>query len=269
MKVTKIEDVIETIDARLFTLKKAISSAEKDEGNYPEGRLRVSESNNRYRYYRVTKKNDRDGKYIKRENAKMAEKLAKKDYNRIFLKQARYEVKKLEQLKEKLSNENGDMAYRGLSEARQILVVPYISTDEDFVKNWQEKPIKVNEYMEENKVYDTKRGEKVRSKSEAILADILYELSIPYHYEKALKMKDGTYKYPDFTLLNVKKREEIYLEHFGLLDDDEYRINSLIKMDEYRDNNIYPGKNLLFTYETEENPLDIKGIRKMLKEIMM
>ena len=70
------------------------------------------------------------------------------------------------------------------------------------------------------------------------------------------------------TLLAVKQRKEIYLEHFGLLDDPEYLTKTLQKLDEYRANGIYPEKNLLFTYETETLPLDIKGIRKMLDDLL-
>ena len=36
----------------------------------------------------------------------------------------------------------------------------------------------------------------------------------------------------------------------------------LEKMDLYRSSGIYPGKNLIFTYETEDNLLDIKDMRK-------
>ncbi|MBE5835281.1 MAG: hypothetical protein E7309_11635 [Butyrivibrio sp.] len=39
------------------------------------------------------------------------------------------------------------------------------------------------------------------------------------------------------------------------------------KMDLYRASGIYPGKNLIFTYETDKKPLDIKGMRKMLFEL--
>ncbi|RKM60324.1 hypothetical protein D6855_06235 [Butyrivibrio sp. CB08] len=41
------------------------------------------------------------------------------------------------------------------------------------------------------------------------------------------------------------------------------------KMDLYRASGIYPGKNLMFTYETEDNPLDITGVRKMLTEVFL
>ena len=40
--------------------------------------------------------------------------------------------------------------------------------------------------------------------------------------------------------------------------------NALEKLDEYRSSGIYPGKNLIFTYETQYSPFDIKGIRKMI-----
>ena len=109
----------------------------------------------------------------------------------------------------------------------------------------------------------------VRSKSEAIIADMLYDLGIPYHYECPIKLKGGQIRYPDFTILRTKTREVIYLEHFGLLDDEGYRRDALEKLDIYRTNGIYPGKNLLFTYETEYSPLDINGIKNMIKGIVL
>ncbi len=49
--------------------------------------------------------------------------------------------------------------------------------------------------------------------------------------------------------------------------DEDYRKRAMEKMDLYRSSGIYPGKNLMFTYETEENPLDISGARMMLSEV--
>ncbi|MBQ3891206.1 MAG: hypothetical protein II740_07675, partial [Lachnospiraceae bacterium] len=80
---------------------------------------------------------------------------------------------------------------------------------------------------------------------------------------------NGTVYYPDFTILNKKTRMEMYLEHLGLLDEEGYRKSNLIKMDEYRANGIYIGKNLLITYETKDSPLDIKGIRQMLYDLFV
>lgn len=156
-----------------------------------------------------------------------------------------------------------------MSEGRQNLIRPYILSDDQFAHEWQSRTFKTNPYRIENKIYDTRKGEKVRSKSEAIIADMLFEMGIPYHYEYPLRLKDGNVRFPDFTILKVSTREEIYLEHFGLLDDEEYRKENMYKLDIYRANGIYIGKNLLFTYETVDTPLDINGIRRMLKDLFL
>ena len=259
-----MDRLLKQIRERADVLKKAISKAEKEEGIGPEGRLRVSHN----RYYHITKVGDSNGIYIPKNEAPLAAALAKKDYNERFLRYARHELKKLEEVIRMFSKKNADSAYSGLSKSRRELISPYIMTDDLYAQMWQESSFRQNTYMEDKKVYETRRGEKVRSKSEAIIADMLCELKIPYHYEKALTLKKGEIRYPDFTLLHKKTRKELYLEHFGLWDMEEYRIDSLIKLREYRENGIYPGKNLIFTYETEAVPLDIKGIRTMLKDIL-
>ena len=49
-----------------------------------------------------------------------------------------------------------------------------------------------------------------------------------------------------------------------MLDYEDYRRNNIKKLDEYRKNEIYPGKNLILTYEAEGSYLNIKEIRKMI-----
>lgn len=263
-----MDELIKLMKERAETLRRGIAKAEKDVGTFPDGWLRINPSANRLRYYHLTDPGDREGEYIKKENHRLAYRLAQKDYNTKFLREAKQELARLEQTIEHLSKGNANLVFQNLSANRQNLVTPYISTDNLFAKEWQSRSFKSNPYRPENKIYDTRRGEKVRSKSEAILADMFYELGIPYHYEKPIKLRNGNTRYPDFTLLKVKTREEIYLEHFGLLDDEEYRRECFYKLDEYRNSGIYAGKNLIFTYETATNPLDIKGIKNMLAELL-
>ncbi|MBR5337801.1 MAG: hypothetical protein IK152_07435 [Lachnospiraceae bacterium] len=264
-----MNELITQLNKRIILLNKAIKTAEKETNSFPEGSLRISNQKRQKRYYRITPDTDHTGEYIKHDNEKLIRALAQSAYNKHFLKLAHNELSKLENTMSSLEKNNADKAFQNLSDDRRSLISPYIITDELFAKEWQSKPFKSNPYMPENRVYDTRRGEKVRSKSEAILADILYEQSIPYHYEMPLVLKNGATRYPDFTLLNMKTRDVIYFEHFGLLDNEVYLNNCLHKLDEYRQNCIYPGKNLIFTYETEECPLDIKGIRKMLKDLLL
>ena len=82
-------------------------------------------------------------------------------------------------------------------------------------------------WYDENKVHITERGEKVRSKSEVIIANHLYQkekdLKIEYSYETKYEGKNGDCKLPDFT---ITKGDKIYLlEHLGMLSDgDEIKL---------------------------------------------
>ena len=65
-----------------------------------------------------------------------------------------------------------------------------------------------------------------------IIADILDEFSVPFLYEKPLQLRGGIV-HPDFTLLNIRERREIYWEHFGIMDDTDYRNNAFQKLRNY------------------------------------
>lgn len=264
-----MNELSNALTCRIQLLKRAIKQAEKD-GEFPEGRLRVSKTAGRVRYYEVTEKNDTKGKYLsKKEQLSRVKQLAQKDYNKQFLKTVKIELNMLEGLLLKYNKNQAEESYNNLSIERKQLVTSYIQPDNLYAKEWQSKIFKSNPYKPEKKIFDTKRGEKVRSKSEAIIADMLYDMRIPYRYEYPVRIYNGKIKYPDFTLLKIKTREVIYFEHFGRMDEEGYRIDTMEKMDEYRTSGIYPGKNLIFTYETDAKPLDIKGTRRMLADIFM
>ncbi len=260
-----MKNLILQIKKRINTLKKSIIIAEKDKKNFPEGKLRISKCPNQVRYYNMLNSINSTGNYISMKQIEFIKKLAQKEYNRYFLKQARQELLSLEKYLERLQKMNADTVFEKLSPTRKSLVAPYIQPDSLYAEEWQSRNFIPNPYMPEKKIYTTRKGEQVRSKSEAIIADMLLELEIPYHYEKPLALNRRDVRYPDFTLLKISTREEIYLEHFGMLNDEQYRKASLKKLDDYRKNGVFPGKNLLITYETEECPLDISGIKEMLK----
>lgn len=71
-----------------------------------------------------------------------------------------------------------------------------------------------------NRIHQTLAGDRVRSKSEVIIANILHQSGIEYQYEEVLFAPDGSWRWPDFTL-NVKGKT-YYWEHLGMLDNEEY-----------------------------------------------
>ena len=69
-------------------------------------------------------------------------------------------------------------------------------------------------------VFQTLSGDLVRSKSEVIIANILFQSNIQFEYERTLFASNHTWRMPDFTI--KYKGTEYYWEHLGMLGDDEY-----------------------------------------------
>jgi len=85
----------------------------------------------------------------------------------------------------------------------------------------QEEMRNIKDWYEEGKIHKTLADFMVRSKSEVIIANMLFERDIPFKYEIPLFAKDGTFYRPDFTI--TWRGEEWYWEHLGLLQQDKYR----------------------------------------------
>lgn len=234
---------------------------------FPEGTLRVSKIKGVPRYYQMINKGDVKGNYIKKKNIDLARQLAQKDYMKKMFQKAKAELSDIEDFLESHNRMELEHVYTGLNQYRKELVSPIVVSDEIYAQQWEREEFAKNPYYPEEKVYSTKKEELVRSKSEVMLADMYYELGIPYRYEAELCLQNGHVKYPDFTLLKISSREIIYHEHMGLMDDEKYRKANLMKLDEYRRNGIYLGKNLIITYEAEGCYLNIREIREMCQEI--
>lgn len=94
-------------------------------------------------------------------------------------------------------------------------------------------------------------------------------MGIPYRYEYPLQLKGYGIIYPDFMLLNLRTREEYYLEHLGMMDDPEYAHKAIQKLETYGKNNIFPGKNLLLTYETSDSIPNMKIVEKVFEAFLL
>ena len=69
-------------------------------------------------------------------------------------------------------------------------------------------------------------------------------------------------------MLNVRKRQEILWEHLGMMDDEIYVEKAIQKITTYEQNGIFPGENLILTYETKKNPLNQKTIMRMIQHYL-
>jgi hypothetical protein len=110
----------------------------------------------------------------------------------------------------------------------------------------------------EHLIHRTLRGELVRSKSELVIANHLFNLGINYQYERPLDGEGARGRLrPDFSV--VDDAGDIYLwEHLGMLDRPEYKNSWEWKKSWYASNGYVEGKNLFTT--SEEGGLDMSKI---------
>ena len=164
--------------------------------------------------------------------------------------------------------------YDALCPARQSLITAATLTDEQYLSQWKNITWQGLPFSPEAPQYDTANGEKVRSKSEVIIADTLARHGIAYRYEFPLRLRQTTRNseistiYPDFLCLNLRTRTEFYWEHFGLMDDAEYASKSARKLSVYAENNIFIGRNLIITMETQAEPLNTRMIEKIILDFL-
>lgn len=259
----------EKIQNRIVYLSKLIASVEGKLQKIPEeGNLRVFKDNKVTKYYLITGTGDTNGKYLKKEEMSLAQKIAQRDYYKKLLKEAYREKKALERYIAGMKGTAPEEVYEEMNELRKQLVKPALMSDEEYVRRWLSEEYKGNPYEPSEKIRETKRGDMVRTKSEELLANMYYEMGVPYRYEYPLTLYDGRVKYPDFILLKMPERKEIYHEHLGLLEDGDYRRANLTKLRDYSKSGVFLGNNLIITYETDYVPLNIPEIRRMVEKVL-
>jgi hypothetical protein len=125
-------------------------------------------------------------------------------------------------------------------------------------------------WYDDNLIHITSKGEKVRSKSEVIIANELYHAGINYTYEKKLLLKDGTKWLPDFTL-QLSGGEEIYWEHLGMSGNPGYSKRWENKKEVYAENGIAKNNGRLIITQDDVlggfNTIKIKEIIQNLLSI--
>ena len=129
---------------------------------------------------------------------------------------------------------------------------------------WEKVAYQGKPFKEDSSEIYSERGERVRSKSEKMIADKLLMMGIPYRYEYPLKLNGFGTVYPDFTILDVSTNEIIYWEHFGRMDDLDYANKTIRKINQYARNGYSIGDKLLVTFETRQTLIDMRDVEKML-----
>lgn len=264
------DTLTEEIKRRRDELSHLLINKTRNQKNAPEGHLRVAQakSGRKFQYYHITKRCDTRGTYIPHSQINFAKRLAQKQYDLKLMKELKKIIAAFDKLL-KVVSKNLDRFYERECPGRQKLITPVTFPDQKYFFEWQKVEWKGLPFSEDAQEFYTARNERVRSKSEIIIADTLNRHGIAYRYEYPLKLKDGLTFYPDFYCLNLRTRQEFYWEHFGMMDDLEYTKKTVNKLRSYQENNFFPGKNLIMTWENSEQTINSKIIEGIIETYLV
>ena len=270
------------IEKRLAELQNLLFTKKKTYEKAPQGRIRISQNGGHPEYYLVTERGSLRGKYLPHSQKTLARQLAQKDYDARLIKLLQKEISALQNYMKQTCNGRAiPELYDSLCPARRSLITPAILTNEQYAARWQDVSWTGRPFASDAPYICTARGERVRSKSEVIIADTLFRYNIPYLYEFPITLKRSNSDdirrdlgrsitlYPDFLCLNTRTRTEFYWEHFGLMDSTEYSNNAAGKLRLYTENGILAGRNLIITMETQTEPPSIKALEKLIEEFLL
>lgn len=128
-------------------------------------------------------------------------------------------------------------------------------------------------FLDANLIHKTKKGHRVRSKSELIISDKLFDAGIEYDYEPKVSL-NGNERYPDFVIEDDDSGITWYWEHLGMMSDYEYRKRWQKKLEEYKSAGILPESEgggekgiLITTEEYEGQGFDSQLIDRIIENI--
>jgi hypothetical protein len=114
----------------------------------------------------------------------------------------------------------------------------------------------------EHLIHRTEKGHLVRSKSELVIANMLFQLNIKYEYERVCdgSIEPGRLR-PDFSFV-APDGDLIIWEHLGMMDKQDYRQGWEWKRQWYEKNGFIAGKSLFTSEEDGRGGLDSTSLKK-------
>ena len=177
-----------------------------------------------------------------------------------------------------LPDESIRMLFRGLRTCPRVpadffqmdspysqLIISFLQRENAKIIEWYLSDYQRNNEYSENLQFTTKCDLKVRSKSEVMIADSLYDAGILFHYEEWINLS-GEASYPDF-FIPITFSEKYCWEHFGAMDNEKYYNRTRGKILNYMDHQWLLGDNMIVTYETKKNPLSEETVEDKVQNL--
>lgn len=260
-------NIEEKIEEHKEICLKRLKYLEKEMEKLPEGRIYCYDQGD-YGIWKVSLK-ENELRYLRKSERDLAEKLALKKVYEAEAEDLRSEIEACERFlryKHRHKSHLAELLLKSSESFKSLLKAEYKIQDER-LQTWAKDPYEKSNLYPENLKISTSAGVKVRSKSEALIAEELFRLKIPFRYEQICVF--GSEKFaPDFTILNPVSYKEQYIEYFGMMDSPEYLERYIHKSEVYVRNNIIPDRDILYFYEGKNSDIDILYIRTRLENFI-
>ena len=228
------------------------------------GSLKAIHRKNHNEYY-LRRSKDSKYTYLPKKKLELARVLAQRDYDKKVLKIAKEQLRLVNSLISSLRSACIDDAYTKSPVARRPLIHPVRPSDEEFREEWLKQESCLLGFSKSDPEYYTAKGERVRSKTEIFIANTLLNMNIDYLFECKINLIGHGTVYPDFCVLDLKKRRTIVWEHFGKMHDPDYVERNLRKLNAYLKSGFIIGETLIITFESASHPIDTRYIEKLIR----
>ena len=254
--------ILDIMNARYAYLESTIRSLENKRESCPEGTINIRPNPSGFSYIWHI---ETTHKYLNRNNTELIRRLVQKDLINSAIKKARNEAQVLQSIIAKYPCDVLEDLYDNLPESRKKYASPLILNNEQYAQYWLSIPYKPKPFREGDPEFYTQKGERVRSKSEVIIADRLYAKGIPYKYECPLKVGKKII-HPDLTILRLSDRKILYHEHCGRMGNTSYAEDMICRINDYGKAGIYCGDRLFLTFESADQPFDLSWLDDFIEK---
>ena len=235
----------------------------------PEGSLRIVTKRNKHQYYHKINRGDTEGKYIPRKDRPLAARLAQKDYDNKLLKVLEEQKRAIDRFLKDYDPDAAQQVYEKLTDPRKELVTPEFLSDEEFIRQFLSQPYTRPGFKSTDPEFYTDNGERVRSKSEILIANAMFRNKVPYLCEFPVYDNGVIFAAPDFKCLNVRLRKFFYWEHLGKLGDQDYVNWNANKFEKYTLSKDFDESRLILTFETDNHPLNTRVIEEKIRRFLL
>ncbi|WP_425754967.1 hypothetical protein ACPW7J_08400 [Ihubacter sp. rT4E-8] len=233
----------------------------KELKDLPEGKLSVNMVKGKPYYFRLL-----NGKktYLGNGDNEVVQALQKRYFLEESLKRMECNQILLDQLaKGYCEADVQDLILQAPKAYRQMPLDSFHLSETDF-SGWGSSSYERNLKYPENLVHRTLKGDFVRSKSEAIISNLLFTKEIEYRYEELITIHGKSIS-PDFRIAVKSENRIKLLEHFGMIGNPNYLEDAMWKIKFYLENGLKPWEDVIFTFEDIHGNINTQLIDEILE----